>query len=113
MLEASIPFCDVVRPKFKEFNDFRNFVETLDQKYKHKTGMVKVIIFFIFFLLENFFLLNSNLCTGCPSKVVGSKNAKLSKEVGKFGCIQSHIAKRLWKGRYLRVSTHPKKIPYS
>jgi len=37
-----IPFCPVVRPTLKEFQNFKEFVEKLDKTYKKDYGMVKV-----------------------------------------------------------------------
>ena len=38
-----IPYCPVVRPTLKQFQNFREFVEKLDRTYKKEYGIVKVI----------------------------------------------------------------------
>jgi len=40
-LEA-IPHCPILYPSLKEFDNFREFMERLDQTYKKNYGMVKV-----------------------------------------------------------------------
>jgi hypothetical protein len=40
-----IPECPVLRPSFKEFKNFSDFVEKVDRTYKHNYGMVKVTNF--------------------------------------------------------------------
>lgn len=37
-----IPYCPVIRPTLKEFENFKEFVEKLDRLYKHTHGIVKV-----------------------------------------------------------------------
>lgn len=39
-----IPYCPVVRPTLKQFQNFREFVEKLDRTYKKEYGIVKVKI---------------------------------------------------------------------
>jgi hypothetical protein len=42
---SSIPQCPVLYPTFKEFDNFREYMETLDHTYKKDHGMVKVTTF--------------------------------------------------------------------
>jgi hypothetical protein len=42
MDNVKIEECPVIRPTAKEFENFREFVENLDQVYKKQYGMVRV-----------------------------------------------------------------------
>lgn len=62
-----IPECPVVRPTLKEFQNFSDFIEKLDQTYKKDYGIVKVFTFFrglLFFSISYDHLRLSHLLNG-------------------------------------------------
>lgn len=64
-----IQYCPVVRPTIEEFNNFSQFVENLDKKFKDEWGMVKVI-FIRNFSHQKFFFSLFSTYLGCPSTLM-------------------------------------------
>lgn len=104
-----IPECPVLRPTFKEFKNFSDFVEKVDRTYKHNYGMVKVTNFLArLSRLLSFPLFFTIL--GCASSRVQVQMCRLRLQALESDGLRAYRAEHLRKRGNLRMYAHSEEI---
>lgn len=104
-----IPECPVLRPSFKEFKNFSEFVEKVDRTYKHNYGMVKVTVspaqlFWLLSFPPSFTIL------GGSSSGVQVQMRRLPSQARKSDGPWANRAEYLWKRGNLRMYAHSEEV---
>jgi hypothetical protein len=112
MEENLIPLSQVLKPQFKDFNNFREYVEFLDKKYKGRDGMVKVrlTVVYSFAIRRNMPLFLIKITLDYTSQRMDSSHDQLLKKAVELDRSQPYRAKCFRKRWNILMPSHSQKI---